>query len=500
MKIIIITLLCSFMVSISYPQPIPTDSLYFGLPHPGDSSIVFASGKISLPGRNESCITFSPDGKTIFYSIQFWPSSGNPFILCYEYKNNKWNGPDTATFSKNRMTNEPIFAFNGSRLYLDANPTMNQVGMVDLSYVTKNDTVWSNPVSMGSPPNLSADQYHPCIVADTSIYFSTSNGLIARSQYHNGVYQPRTILPFPINYANTTQTWGDPYVAPDESYIILKSTRTGGFGENDIYISYKKSNGNWTNPKNLGNKINTQYDESAGDVTPDGQYMTFSSNKDLKWVSTAFIDMLKHTNFIPYLNTQIPNQTDTIGHVLNYTFPDSTFIDDDGNNTLTYSATLSGGGALPSWINFNPATRTFTFTPTAIGSTGLKVIATDTANASVSCTFNLNVINPVSIRPMNENIINEYKLFQNYPNPFNPSTVICYSLLNNSNVRLKLYDVLGKEITTLVNSFQKRGTYELSLDMNNLSLATGLYFYTITANDLNTNKIFKETKAMSYIK
>lgn len=500
MKTLILFTFYFLFLSTCISQPIPVDSLYFGQTHPGDSAIVFAPGKISLPNRNESCITISPDGKSIFHSVEFWPSAGIPFILHYEYKNNKWTGPDTATFSKNRMTNEPIFAFNGSRIYLDANPTLNQVGSVDLSYVTKNDTVWSNPISMGNPPNLSVDQYHPCIVADTSVYFSASNGLIVRCQYHNGIYQPRTILPFPINYANTTQTWGDPYVAADESYIIFKSTRTGGFGGNDIYISYKKSDGNWTNPKNLGSKINTQYDETSGDVTPDGNYMTFGSNKDLKWVSTSFIETLKHTNFIPYLKNQIPNLTDTVGQILNYTFPDSTFIDDDGNNTLTYTATLSGGGSLPSWINFNPSTRTFTFTPTEIGSTGLKIIATDTANATASCTFNLNVVNPISVHQINESTVSEYKLFQNYPNPFNPSTVIGYSILNNSFVSVKLYDVLGKEISTLVNSYQKRGLYNITLNMNNLNLSSGLYFYALTANESISNRIFKETRVMNYIK
>ena len=240
------------MLSACFAQTIPPDSLYLGQTPPGDSAIIFAPGTISLPGRNEPCITFSPDGKSIFFSIQFYPYAGIPFIMFTEYKNNRWSSPDTALFSKNRKTNEPFFAFNGSRIYLDANLALNQVGLADLSYVIKNDTAWSNPISMGSPPNSSQEQYHCCIVSDTSVYFSTGDGLIARCQYINGNYMQRVILPYPVNYVNTIQTWGDPFVSPDESYIIFKSTRTGGFGQNDIYISYKKTNGTWTNPKNLG--------------------------------------------------------------------------------------------------------------------------------------------------------------------------------------------------------------------------------------------------------
>lgn len=489
----------NIICGLSYSQPIPADSLYLAQPRPGDSALVFAPGIVSKPGRKETCITFSPDGKSVFFSIEFWPNPGIAYTMFSEYKNNKWTTPVNTSFTAGRMTNEPFFAFNGSRIYLSATAVQNQVGSVDLSYVVRNDSVWSNPISMGNPPNTSADQYHCCIISDTSVYFSTSNGLIAKSKYLNGVYQPRIILPFPINYSNTTQTWGDPYVSPDESYMIFKSTRAGGFGGNDLYISYRKPDGKWTNPKNLGNKINTQLEERSGDVTPDGLYMTFGSNDDLKWISASFINILRNTNFIPYLQYQIPNRTDTIGHNFVYTIPDSTFIDDDGNNTLTYTATLKNGSPLPSYLNFNPVTRTFTGNSSASRTDSIKVTVTDTANATASCVFILKMVEPSSIHPLNEQI-NEYKLFQNYPNPFNPGTVISYSLPGNSFVSLKIFNILGKEIASLVNSTQKRGVYDISLNTNSLNLSSGIYLYVLTATETNTNKVFKESKLMNYVK
>jgi hypothetical protein len=314
------------------------------------------------------------------------------------------------------------------------------------------------------------------------------------------LYQQRVILPYPINYANTTQTWGDPFVSPDESYIIFKSIRAEGFGGNDIYISYKKLNGTWTNPKNLGSKINTQYDETSGDITPDGKYMTFGSNKDMRWVSAGFIDSLKHTNFIPYLKNQIPQQYDTVGVPFNLVIPDTTFIDDDGNNTLTYSATLGDGSPLPSWLNFNQQTRAFWGTPTTAVTSTIKITVTDNDSVKASCLFNIVVAQNTGINPMNENMIDSYKLYQNYPNPFNPSTVISYALQGNSFVSLKIYNILGKEIATLVNSLQRRGLYDITLNTNNLNLSSGVYLYALTATETNTNKVFKESKLMNYIK
>lgn len=81
-----------------------------------------------------------------------------------------------------------------------------------------------------------------------------------------------------------------------------------------------------------------------------------------------------------------------------------------------------------------------------------------------------------------------YTLQQNYPNPFNPATKINYQLSTNSFVTLKVYDMLGKELTTLVNGEQQIGTYSVNFDASHLS--SGVYFYTLKAGS------FIQTKKM----
>jgi hypothetical protein len=90
------------------------------------------------------------------------------------------------------------------------------------------------------------------------------------------------------------------------------------------------------------------------------------------------------------------------------------------------------------------------------------------------------------------NIAGEYKLYQNYPNPFNPVTTIKFELNKPEFVSLKIYDIQGKEVQTLLNENKKPGNYEINFNGTNLS--SGMYFYNMTAGD------FKETRKMFLIK
>ncbi len=80
----------------------------------------------------------------------------------------------------------------------------------------------------------------------------------------------------------------------------------------------------------------------------------------------------------------------------------------------------------------------------------------------------------------------DFTLSQNYPNPFNPSTQITYTLGQSSFVTLKVYDALGREVKTLVNSEQASGKYEVNFRPENLS--SGVYFYTLRAGNFQTTK------------
>ena len=83
----------------------------------------------------------------------------------------------------------------------------------------------------------------------------------------------------------------------------------------------------------------------------------------------------------------------------------------------------------------------------------------------------------------NSEVITEYKLFQNYPNPFNPTTMISWRSPVSSHQTLKIYDILGNEVATLVDEYREAGRYTLNFDASRLS--SGVYIYRITAGEFS---------------
>ena len=86
----------------------------------------------------------------------------------------------------------------------------------------------------------------------------------------------------------------------------------------------------------------------------------------------------------------------------------------------------------------------------------------------------------------------EFQLMQNYPNPFNPTTTIIFDLPKESHVTMKIYNILGQEVKTLINETKKPGSYHLNFNAS--SLASGVYIYRIKAGE------FTSTKKMMLIK
>ncbi len=178
-------------------------------------------------------------------------------------------------------------------------------------------------------------------------------------------------------------------------------------------------------------------------------------------------------------------------------------VDPDAGDMLTYSLHVTGPDVDTTVTGIADTTATVTFP-------GLHSNFTYTWNVSVTdgmatvaslevFVFHTQTVTGVKAR---DNLLPaEYAVHQNYPNPFNPTTVISYDLPANSYVTLKVYDVLGQEVKTLVDGSQPAGYKSVQFDGS--GLPSGMYFYRVTALSAGSNgasQTFQSVKKLMLIK
>ena len=113
-------------------------------------------------------------------------------------------------------------------------------------------------------------------------------------------------------------------------------------------------------------------------------------------------------------------------------------------------------------------------------------VASNSSNQLLSGFWNVYKQNVVTAVEDDEIVPLEFRMEQNYPNPFNPSTIIRFSVSEKSNVVLKVYDILGSEVATLVNNDMDIGRYEVEFRADNYS--SGIYIYKISAGNFVSTK------------
>lgn len=377
---------------VSNAQPIPFDSLYLGETPPGNIPKLFKPTRISKDGF---CIierfAISDNGEEIMFNEMKFDRSISRLISC-TYINGKWNEP--VSLFENLFA--PSLSPDGNILYMLKFAQNN----TETWYTQKNGSSWNSPQLF---TNLQVDLYYFQLTGKGNYFAanSVSDGNLGNLDIckviKNGTSLKFINLGRPINTDNND---GEFFISRDESFIILGANESISGNNRDLYISFRKKDSTWTNPKSLGVLINDGTDKWGPYVTVDNKYLFYSrtlltldpTKYNTYWVKIDnLLDSLKHTNFEPYLKNQIKDQSVSVKHSFIFTIPDTTFLDDDGNNTLTYSASLDNGNTLPSWLSFNPNKRTFSGMPKIIGKLVIKVTATDKANASVSCNFEFQI-------------------------------------------------------------------------------------------------------------
>jgi hypothetical protein len=500
MKKLLLIIATVFFIQVCNAQ---ADSLYFGQTPPGNTPVLFAPNFISLNNRAEYFITFSIDGKECYFTID--DANGISRIMETVYRDSAWTIPKEASFAKSRAIC-PSISPDGTKLFFSY-PVVMGVDDRGIYQCQRTDSGWSAPVEMDR--KISSRVFESsCRLSDKGNFYICSwrsggkGGCDGwRIPFVNGQYQQAENLGF-LNSSDGDCHWAP---GPDENYLIWNSRRplTGNgsaFYETDLFITFALPNGRWTYPRNLGPKINSSATDMGAWISHDGKYLFFASDRrgterdnDIYWVSTNYIDSLRKTNFPPYVNRTIPSQKAKQDILFTYQIPDSTFIDDDGNNTLRYTAILNNGYPLPAWLLFDSITCVFSGTPDTVAIFNVKVTAIDTAGTSASCTFRITVVSSSSSGiKENRQLPIESMLYQNYPNPFDRSTTIYFVLKEPGNCVLTIYNLAGQKMETVLSEYKNAGEYQFVWKGTNYS--KGKYLCHLQVSEARSGKIsFEDT-------
>jgi Tol biopolymer transport system component len=255
---------------------------YLGQKPPGMEPVMFAPGIVSTP-MDELNSVFSPDGNLFLFSLKM-PDRRRHTILFMEQKDGIWSEPAVAPFSGLHNDADPAISPDGQKIYFISKRPIKQNDRRsdwDIWVVDRVPGGWGEPQHLPKPVNTERLEVYPSITQNGTLYFSSGRGGglgkndIYRAEFVDGQFAEPENLGEAIN---SEYNEGDLFVAPDESYIIfVSSDRQFAFGNGDLYISFKMDDGSWAKAKNMGKGINTEWLEYCPVVSPDGKYLFFTS-------------------------------------------------------------------------------------------------------------------------------------------------------------------------------------------------------------------------------
>lgn len=242
---------------------------------------LFAKDIIST-GMYETHPAFSPSGDTVYF-LRCIPDMSVCTIYFSIKQHNNWSKPEVVSFSGQYQDVDPFVTKDGNTFYFASNRPVKHGDTVredwDVWKVEKTNGKWGEPVHLDGPVNSSASEYFPTIADNGNLYFGSSRSGgkggadIYVSRMVNGAYATVENLGDSIN---TPGQEYEPFIAPDESFMIFMAT-PDRIGNADFYVSYNK-NGKWTKAVKLG-IVNSSTTDWGGKMSSDGKYFYFGSTR-----------------------------------------------------------------------------------------------------------------------------------------------------------------------------------------------------------------------------
>ncbi|MCO4821533.1 MAG: PD40 domain-containing protein [Flavobacteriaceae bacterium] len=279
-------------------ETLAIETAYLGQKQPGLIPEIFAPGVISIDGRYEHGISFSPDLDEVYFSAN--RKNEEPSIYHSKLEANKWNTPKKANFTKGKKVAEmhPFVSPDGKTLHFIAHDSFtlpHHKESVKSWYVKRLGDSWSAAKQLDSPIN------------DDFVFYTNEakNGDL----YYTNVskfkmyYAPKKDNKYPVVHELGTEGFHG-FISPSQDYLVINArNKDDAQRKSDIYVYFKKKDGTWSKSINLGNEVNSNFGETCPSITPDGKYLFFGRYNEegglsnFYWVSTEIISKLKTAYF-----------------------------------------------------------------------------------------------------------------------------------------------------------------------------------------------------------
>ena len=275
------------------------ETAYIGQKPPGLIPELFAPGIISINGRYEHGISFSPNLDEVYFSAN--KKDQDPSIYFSKLEGKKWTTPKKANFTKGKKVGEmhPFVNPTGDKIYFTAHDEFTlpeHKESVKAWYVNRLDNGWSDATQLDSPVN------------DDFVFYSNQakNGDL----YYTNVskwkmyYAPNKNGKFPEVQEVGIEVGLHGFISPSQDYLVVNTrNKEDTLRKSDIYVYFKEKDGTWSKPINLGSDVNSNFSETCPSITPDGKYLFFGRYNEeggisnFYWASTEVIHTLKTAYF-----------------------------------------------------------------------------------------------------------------------------------------------------------------------------------------------------------
>ena len=248
---------------------------YLGEPSPGMTPKRFAPGLVSTDNLEIGGV-FSPNMEEFYFIRQIPDEEVESKVI--RYLDGEWQAAVPAD-------DVGFISPSGERMYLGN------------EFRERTPSGWSEKKSLGPPFDAIPIMRLTSSASGTYVFDERDEiGTLRYSRIVDGLRE----APKPFNEDINSGKWtAHPYIAVDESYLIWDSERSGGYGSTDLYISFRQEDGSWGPAINMGEDINSPYEDGGGRLSPDGKYFFFDRINldelvaDIYWVEAEIIETLR---------------------------------------------------------------------------------------------------------------------------------------------------------------------------------------------------------------